>query len=82
MTVNLEEGLGISLVNKSPEELVFATLFGVDIHFTRTVTNEVLELSVQNIQVSHHTIYVFYSFMLKIHLIPQKTTLVAKHFLS
>ncbi|XP_078806203.1 intermembrane lipid transfer protein VPS13D isoform X4 [Oryzias latipes] len=53
VTVNLEEGLGISLVNKSPEELVFATLFGVDIHFTRTVTNEVLELSVQNIQVDN-----------------------------
>ncbi|KAF6730225.1 Vacuolar protein sorting-associated protein 13D [Oryzias melastigma] len=51
--VNLEEGLGISLVNKLPEELVFATLFGVDIHFTRTVTNEVLELSVQNIQVDN-----------------------------
>lgn len=50
--VNLDEGLGVSLVNKVPEELVFATLSGIDIHFTRTAANEVLELSIQNIQVS------------------------------
>lgn len=50
--VNLEEGVGLSLVNKLPEELVFATLSGIDIHFTRTGANEVLELSVQNIQVT------------------------------
>lgn len=49
--MNLEEGVGLSLVNKLPEELVFTTLSGIDIHFTRTATNEVLELSVQNIQV-------------------------------
>ncbi|XP_067095428.1 intermembrane lipid transfer protein VPS13D [Osmerus mordax] len=51
--VNLEEGVGLSLVNKLPEELVFTTLSGIDIHFTRTATNEVLELSVQNIQVDN-----------------------------
>lgn len=51
MLVNLDEGLGVSLVNKVPEELVFATLSGVNVHFTRTAANEVLELSIQNIQV-------------------------------
>ncbi|XP_056131507.1 intermembrane lipid transfer protein VPS13D [Lampris incognitus] len=51
--VNLEEGLGVSLVNKLPEELVFTTLSGIDVHFTRTATNEVLELSIQNIQVDN-----------------------------
>ncbi|CAG5986542.1 unnamed protein product [Menidia menidia] len=51
--VSLEEGLGVSLVNKVPEELVFATLSGVDVHFTRTEANEVLELSIQNIQVDN-----------------------------
>lgn len=51
--VNLEEGLGVSLVNKVPEELVFTTLSGIDVHFTRTATNEVLELSIQNIQVDN-----------------------------
>ncbi|KAM4737865.1 intermembrane lipid transfer protein VPS13D isoform 3-T3 [Anableps anableps] len=51
--VNLEEGLGVSLVNKVPEELVFTTLSGVDVHFTRTAANEVLELSIQNIQVDN-----------------------------
>lgn len=50
--VNLDEGLGVSLVNKVPEELLFATLSGIDVHFTRTAANEVLELSIQNIQVS------------------------------
>lgn len=50
--VNLEEGLGLSLVNKVPEELVFTTLSGIDVHFTRTAANEVLELSIHNIQVS------------------------------
>lgn len=49
--INLEEGLGISLVNKAPEELVFTTLSGIDVHFTRTASNEVLELSIQKIQV-------------------------------
>ncbi|KAM4610547.1 intermembrane lipid transfer protein VPS13D [Polymixia lowei] len=51
--VNLEEGLGVSLVNKLPEELVFATLSGIDVHFTRTAASEVLELSIQNIQVDN-----------------------------
>nr|XP_020474604.1 vacuolar protein sorting-associated protein 13D isoform X1 [Monopterus albus] len=51
--VNLDEGLGVSLVNKVPEELVFTTLSGIDVHFTRTAANEVLELSIQNIQVDN-----------------------------
>ncbi|XP_035236927.1 vacuolar protein sorting-associated protein 13D isoform X1 [Anguilla anguilla] len=53
LLVNLEEGVGISLVNKLPEELVFTTLSGIDVHFTRTAASEVLELSVQNIQVDN-----------------------------
>uniref|UniRef100_A0A3P9N194 Vacuolar protein sorting 13 homolog D n=1 Tax=Poecilia reticulata TaxID=8081 RepID=A0A3P9N194_POERE len=51
--VNLEDGLGVSLVNKLPEELIFATLSGVNVHFTRTAATEVLELSIQNIQVDN-----------------------------
>uniref|UniRef100_A0A8C4H619 Vacuolar protein sorting 13 homolog D n=1 Tax=Dicentrarchus labrax TaxID=13489 RepID=A0A8C4H619_DICLA len=53
LLVNLEEGLGVSLVNKVPEELVFTTLSGIDVHFIRTAANEVLELSIQNIQVDN-----------------------------
>lgn len=49
--MNLEEGLGVSLVNKVPEELVFTTLSGIYVHLTRTAANEVLELNIQNIQV-------------------------------
>ncbi|XP_043974274.1 vacuolar protein sorting-associated protein 13D isoform X2 [Gambusia affinis] len=51
--VDLDEGLGVSLVNKFPEELIFATLSGVDVHFTRTAATEVLELSIHNIQVDN-----------------------------
>uniref|UniRef100_A0A3Q3XBB5 UBA domain-containing protein n=1 Tax=Mola mola TaxID=94237 RepID=A0A3Q3XBB5_MOLML len=51
--VNLEEGLGVSLVNKVPEELVFTTLSGIYVHLTRTAANEVLELNIQNIQVDN-----------------------------
>lgn len=52
MLVNLEEGVGISLVNKVPEELVFVTLSGISVHFTRTAASQMLELSVVNIQVT------------------------------
>lgn len=43
--------MGVSLVNKVPEELVFVMLSGIRVHFTRTAAHEVLELSVQRIQV-------------------------------
>lgn len=49
--MNLEDGVGVSLVNKVPEELVFMMLSGIRVHFTRTAAHEVLELSVQRIQV-------------------------------
>lgn len=51
MLVTLEEGLGVSLVNKVPEELVFITLYGIYFNFIRTAPNEVLDLRIQNIQV-------------------------------
>ncbi|XP_035500343.2 vacuolar protein sorting-associated protein 13D isoform X1 [Scophthalmus maximus] len=53
LLVNLDEGLGISLVNKVPEELVFTTLSGIDVHFTHTAASQVLEVSIQNIQVDN-----------------------------
>ncbi|KAL2104176.1 hypothetical protein ACEWY4_001044 [Coilia grayii] len=49
--VNLEDGVGVSLVNKVPEELVFTTLSGISVHLTRTASSQVLEMSIQNIQV-------------------------------
>ncbi|XP_061647829.1 intermembrane lipid transfer protein VPS13D isoform X2 [Phyllopteryx taeniolatus] len=51
--VNLDEGIGVSLVNKVSEELVFTTLSGIDVHFTRTAVSEVLELSIHNVQVDN-----------------------------
>ncbi|XP_053307347.1 intermembrane lipid transfer protein VPS13D [Spea bombifrons] len=54
--VKLEEGIGISLINKVPEELAFASLSGINIHYTHLAANQVLELSVQNIQVDNQLI--------------------------
>ncbi|XP_069382319.1 intermembrane lipid transfer protein VPS13D isoform X3 [Paralichthys olivaceus] len=51
--VNMDEGVGVSLVNKVPEELVFTTLSGIDVHFTQTAVSEVLEISIQNFQVDN-----------------------------
>ncbi|XP_028848635.1 vacuolar protein sorting-associated protein 13D isoform X2 [Denticeps clupeoides] len=51
--INLEDGVGVSLVNKVPEELVFITLSGINVHFIRTAASQVLELSVLNIQVDN-----------------------------
>lgn len=49
--VKLEGGIGLSLVNKVPEELIFASLTRINIHYTQLSTSQVLELSVQDIQV-------------------------------
>ncbi|KAE8593143.1 hypothetical protein XENTR_v10019000 [Xenopus tropicalis] len=54
--VKLQDGIGISLVNKVPEELVFVSLSGINIHYTHLTVNQVLELSVQNVQVDNQLI--------------------------
>lgn len=51
--VNLDDGVGVSLVNRVPEELIFTTLSGINVHFTKTAASEVLELSIQSIQVDN-----------------------------
>ncbi|KAJ7306493.1 hypothetical protein JRQ81_009848 [Phrynocephalus forsythii] len=48
--LKLEGGLGLSLVNKVPEELVFASFTGIHVHFTQLSTSQVLELSIQDMQ--------------------------------
>ncbi|PKU31085.1 vacuolar protein sorting-associated protein 13d isoform x1 [Limosa lapponica baueri] len=48
--VKLEGGIGLSLVNKVPEELVFACLTRINVHYTQLSASQVLELSVQDIQ--------------------------------
>nr|XP_015192573.1 PREDICTED: vacuolar protein sorting-associated protein 13D isoform X1 [Lepisosteus oculatus] len=62
--VKLEEGVGLSLVNKLPEELVFATLSGIDVHFTRTTASQVLELNINNIQVDNQLLGTTHNVML------------------
>ncbi|XP_064028260.1 intermembrane lipid transfer protein VPS13D isoform X6 [Pogoniulus pusillus] len=54
--VKLKGGIGLSLVNKVPEELVFASLTRIHVHYTQLSTSQVLELSVQDIQVDNQLI--------------------------
>lgn len=49
--VKLEGGIGLSLINKVPEELVFASLTGINMHYTQLATSHMLELSIQDVQV-------------------------------
>lgn len=49
--VRLEDGIGLSLVNKVPEELIFASLARINLHYTQLSTSQMLELSVQHVQV-------------------------------
>lgn len=49
--MKLEGGIGLSLVNKVPEELVFASLTRIHVHYTQLSTSQMLELSVQDIEV-------------------------------
>lgn len=49
--LKLEGGIGLSLVNKAPEELIFASFTGINVHFTQLSSSQVLELSIQDVQV-------------------------------
>uniref|UniRef100_UPI00398EEC11 intermembrane lipid transfer protein VPS13D isoform X3 n=1 Tax=Pristiophorus japonicus TaxID=55135 RepID=UPI00398EEC11 len=51
--VKLDGGVGLSLVNKAPEELVFTTLTGIDVHYTQTATGQMLEVSIQDVQIDN-----------------------------
>ncbi|XP_071883051.1 intermembrane lipid transfer protein VPS13D isoform X3 [Anas platyrhynchos] len=54
--VRLEGGIGLSLVNKVPEELIFASLTRINVHYTQLSTSQMLELSVQRVQVDNQLI--------------------------
>uniref|UniRef100_A0A8C8S437 Vacuolar protein sorting 13 homolog D n=1 Tax=Pelusios castaneus TaxID=367368 RepID=A0A8C8S437_9SAUR len=62
--VKLEGGIGLSLVNKVPEELVFASLTGINVHYTQLSTSQLLELSIQDVQVDNQLIGTTQPFML------------------
>uniref|UniRef100_A0A286Y024 Vacuolar protein sorting 13 homolog D n=1 Tax=Cavia porcellus TaxID=10141 RepID=A0A286Y024_CAVPO len=62
--VKLEGGIGVSLINKVPEELVFASLTGINVHYTRMATSHMLELSIQDVQVDNQLIGTTQPFML------------------
>ncbi|ETE58023.1 Vacuolar protein sorting-associated protein 13D, partial [Ophiophagus hannah] len=52
--LKLEGGIGLSLVNKAPEELIFASFMGITVHFTQLSASQVLELSIQDVQVENY----------------------------
>ncbi|XP_053136918.1 intermembrane lipid transfer protein VPS13D isoform X2 [Hemicordylus capensis] len=62
--LKLEGGIGLSLVNKVPEELIFASFTGINVHFTQLSTSQVLELSIQDVQVDNQLIGTTQPFML------------------
>uniref|UniRef100_A0A8D0BUC4 Vacuolar protein sorting 13 homolog D n=1 Tax=Salvator merianae TaxID=96440 RepID=A0A8D0BUC4_SALMN len=62
--LKLEGGIGLSLVNKVPEELIFASFTGISVHFTQLSTSQVLELSIQDMQVDNQLIWTTQPFML------------------
>ncbi|KAK2491745.1 hypothetical protein MC885_013715 [Smutsia gigantea] len=62
--VKLEGGIGLSLINKIPEELVFASLTGISVHYTQLATSHMLELSIQDVQVDNQLIGTTQPFML------------------
>ncbi|XP_058017026.1 intermembrane lipid transfer protein VPS13D [Ahaetulla prasina] len=62
--LKLEGGIGLSLVNKAPEELIFATFTGIAVHFTQLAASQVLELSVQDVQVDNQLLRTTQPFVL------------------
>ncbi|XP_077106391.1 intermembrane lipid transfer protein VPS13D isoform X2 [Ranitomeya variabilis] len=56
VVVKLQDGIGISLNNKLPEELVFASFGGINIQYMHQASNQVLELHIQNVQVDNQLI--------------------------
>ncbi|XP_063001311.1 intermembrane lipid transfer protein VPS13D isoform X8 [Elgaria multicarinata webbii] len=62
--LKLEGGIGLSVVNKAPEELIFASFTGINVHFTQLSTNQVLELSIQDVQVDNQLLHTTQPFML------------------
>ncbi|XP_067328891.1 intermembrane lipid transfer protein VPS13D isoform X8 [Anolis sagrei] len=62
--LKLEGGIGLSLVNKVPEELIFASFTGINVHFMQLSTSQVLELSIQDVQVDNQLLRTTQPFML------------------
>ncbi|KAK9392132.1 vacuolar protein sorting-associated protein 13D [Crotalus adamanteus] len=62
--LKLEGGIGLSLVNKAPEELIFATFIGINVHFTQLSASQVLELSIQDVQVDNQLLRTTQPFVL------------------
>ncbi|XP_043916363.1 vacuolar protein sorting-associated protein 13D [Protopterus annectens] len=64
--VKLKDGIGLSLVNKVPEELIFTSLKKINIHFTQTAASQVLELGVDVVQVDNQLLGTTHPIMLSL----------------
>ncbi|XP_063173560.1 intermembrane lipid transfer protein VPS13D isoform X1 [Candoia aspera] len=62
--LKLEGGIGLSLVNRAPEELIFASFTGINVHFTQLSASQVLELSIQDVQVDNQLLRTTQPFVL------------------
>jgi vacuolar protein sorting-associated protein 13D len=52
-SVTLDQGVGLSLINSVPEELVFGSVEGVHIQFSSSRHQQCINLTVQNLQVDN-----------------------------
>ena len=51
LTIQLREGIGISLVNHAWEDLVYMSLRQIDIYYHTSSTDQILEASIGDLQV-------------------------------
>ena len=49
--MTLDQGVGVSLINSVPEELVFGSVYGVHAQFSSSRHQQCVNLTVQNLQV-------------------------------
>ena len=54
--MSLKGGFGISLINKTPQELVYITLGNIQVDYISHPNSVTMDISVGSVQVSHKTI--------------------------
>ena len=57
LSLSLEKGVGVSLINSVPEELIFASASGIRIEYVSTAVHHCLNATIQYIQVSRGNMY-------------------------
>ena len=52
--MSLKGGLGVSLVNSTPEELVYISLQNISLDYISNANSTTADISVANVQVQYH----------------------------